>query len=67
MPDPADFLTVVAIDNVTSFPDGTIGAVVTSSNNDGNYRDYVVFVEGETRWLIEASFPIDADAESPEA
>lgn len=66
-PEPADFLTVVAIENVTSYPDGTIGAVVTSRNNDGTYRDYVVFVEGETRWLIEASFPIDADAESPEA
>jgi hypothetical protein len=66
-PDPPDYLTVVAIDDVVSYPDGTVGAVVTSSNDDGSYRDYVLFVEGETRWLIEASFPIEDEAETPEA
>ncbi len=66
-PDLPDYLTVVAIDEVATYPDGSVGAVVTSSNDDGTYRDYVVFVEGETRWLIEASFPIDDEAETPEA
>ena len=66
-PDPPDYLTVIAIDEVVTFPDGTVGAIVTSSNDDGTYRDYVVFVEGETRWLIEASFPIDDEAGTPEA
>jgi len=66
-PDPVDYLTVVAIDEVVTFPDGSVGAIVTSSNDDGTYRDYVVFVEDETRWLIEASFPIDDEAETPEA
>lgn len=66
-PDPPDYLTVVAIDDVVTFPDGSVGAVVTSSNDDGAYRDYVVFVEGETRWLIEASYPIDDEASTPEA
>jgi hypothetical protein len=66
-PDPSDFLTVVAIDDVVTYPNGTVGAVVTSGNADGTYRDYVVFVEGQTRWLIEASFPIDDQAGTPEA
>jgi hypothetical protein len=66
-PDPSDYLTVVAIEDVVSNPDGTVGAVVTSGNDDGTFRDYVVFVEGETRWLIEASFPIDEAAGTPEA
>lgn len=66
-PDPSNYLTVDAIDNVVSYPDGTVGAVVTSSNDDGTYRDYVVFVEGETRWLIEASFPMDGAAGTPAA
>ena len=66
-PDPFDYLTVVAIDDIVSYPDGTVGAVVTSSNEDGTFRDYVVFVEGESRWLIEASFPMDDAAGTPEA
>ena len=65
--DPFDYLTVVAIDDVVSYSDGTVGAVVTSSNDDGPYRDYVVFVEGETRFLIETSFPIDDAAGTPSA
>jgi hypothetical protein len=65
--DPSEYLTVVAIDDVVSYLDGTVGAIVTSSNEDGTFRDYVVFVEGETRFLIEASFPIDDAAGTPEA
>ena len=66
-PDPPDYLTIIAIDDVVTFPDGSVGAVVTSGNDDGTYRDYVVLVEGETRWLIEASFPIDDAAGTPQA
>jgi hypothetical protein len=66
-PDPSDFLTVVAVEDVVTYPDGTVGAVVTSENADGTFRDYVVFVEGDTRWLIEASFPIVEGAGTPEA
>jgi hypothetical protein len=66
-PDPSEYLTVVAIDDVVSYSDGTVGAVVASSNEDGTFHDYVVFIEGDTRFLIEASFPIEDSAGTPEA
>lgn len=58
-PSRGDYLTVVSIEDATEYEDGTVSAMVTTENQDGTYIDLVVFIEGDTRWLIDASFPLD--------
>ncbi len=64
-PDPVDFLDIVAIEAVVLFPDERVGAVVVTENATTTFHDYLVFVEGDTRWLIDASFPLDTTPATP--
>jgi len=66
-PLPEDYLAVVAIEDPMVFPDGSVGAVVETESSAGAFSDYIVFVEGEARWLIEASFPDKATPATPSA
>ncbi len=66
-PIPEEYLAVESIEEVTTFPDGSVGAVVVTVNPSETFTDFVVFVEGETRWLIDASFPLDTTPATPGA
>lgn len=66
-PRPDEYLAVVAIEDPTVFPDGSVGALVVTESSAGAFSDYVVFVEGETRWLIDASFPVEGTPATPDA
>lgn len=63
--DPIDYLNVVAIEDVVVFPDDRVGAIVVTANSATTFRDYLVFVEGDTRWLIDASFSLDTIPATP--
>lgn len=66
-PDPTEYLGIVAIEDVVLYPDGSVGAVVVTANAFETFRDYVVFVQGEDRWLIDASFALDTTPATPRA
>lgn len=60
-------LGLVSIEEVVVYGDGSVGARVVTAGSGVTYEDYVVFVEGEDRWLIDASFPLDQDGGTPAA
>lgn len=64
-PSPEDYLSVVSIDDAVVYPDETVGAVVVTANATGTFTDYVILLEGDTRWLIDASFPLDEPPATP--
>lgn len=60
-------LRLVSIDEVVVYGDGSVGATVVTATASSTFQDYVVLVEGEDRWLIDASFPLDQDSGTPAA
>jgi hypothetical protein len=65
-----DRTVILAIRDARVFPDGRVGVVVVSDSADyGDYEDpgtsFVIFVETEGRWLVDAGITVDPEAAEP--